>query len=92
MFTSSYTFPLLTRVGRSTAQIIFNIPLKKPELISLSLFQAAGNILTLIFDGMIFIFTVSRTWVISHQAEEAGIQASLSSLLLRDGEFSHLCI
>ena len=38
------------------------------------------------FDGIIFFSTVSRTWSISRQAKESGIEASLSNLLLRDGK------
>ena len=38
------------------------------------------------FDGIFFFSTVSRTWSISRQAKESGIDASLSDLLLRDGK------
>ena len=49
-------------------------------------FAAAEAILTVAFDVIIFVLTVSRTWVLSRQAKSVGIQASLSSLLLRDGK------
>ena len=39
------------------------------------------------FDGTVFLLTIARTWSLSRQARAAGIEASQSALLLRDGSF-----
>ena len=43
--------------------------------------------MTVVFDGIVFLLTLSRTWKLSREARAAGIEATLSELILRDGEF-----
>ena len=46
-------------------------------------------VLTVVFDAMVFILTFSRTWIICRRAKAAGVEASLSALLQRDGKHAY---
>ena len=45
------------------------------------------KILILLFDTLIFMFTIHKTWYQVQQASLARMSVSYSQLLLRDGEF-----
>ena len=48
---------------------------------------AINNAWALAFNVIIFLLTFIRTQTLSRQAKAVGIEASLYTLLLRDGEF-----
>ena len=46
---------------------------------------AVEQLLTLVFDAIIFLITISHTWANFRQAKSVGMKATLTQLLLRDG-------
>ena len=50
--------------------------------------EAIDKILILLFDTLIFLLTMQKTWSQVQQATSTGINVSYSQLLLRDGESS----
>ena len=48
--------------------------------------KAIEIVLTVAFDAMVFVITLSRTWTLSRRAKAAGVEATLNELLLRDGK------
>ena len=44
----------------------------------------------MVYDAIVFLLTVSRTWINFRQARLLGLEADLSSLLLRDGKLPPL--